>query len=148
MENKILEFVREFNTELENSNWQNYLQYQEDGFNKSIVLPRLRLFDDDNNSSEHLKSITLSSLFKQVDEIREVANLMLVDELDKFFAEKKIQMEEKFDLAKMSYFRLAYCKWKVSISGGYNEDLMEQFIENLVSDFNYVFEGLTLDYEY
>jgi len=148
MENKIIEFVKEFNTELEKSIEYNLLQYQNDGFNQGIILPRLILFSDSDRSGDHYKTVALSSLVKQLSELQEIAAPMLADEIDKFFAEKRTQIKEKFTYAKISYARIATCRWKISVSGAYNEDIMEQFMKVLQEDFDYMFDGLTLDVEY
>lgn len=44
--------------------------------------------------------------------------------------------------------RIATCRWKIVISGQYNEDIMEDFMDVLKEDFQYIFEGLTLDIEW
>ncbi len=147
MKNDIIEFVREFNVGLENSNEYNSLQYQNDGFNEIISLPEIYLWSDDE-SYEYFKQKSLSSLVRQLNLLQEVANELLVDELDKFFAQKKKEMKEKFPDAKMSYFREATCRWKWVTSGQYNEEIMDDFMEGLKEDFYYIFQGLTLDAEW
>lgn len=146
--NKIVEFVREFNTYLEKTNQYCNLTYGNDGFTESVSFPQLIVFDDNNDSVEFVKQRSLSSLAKTLSEVNIAVGEMLSDELDKFFTQKKTEMGEKFTLAKMSYMRVANCRWKVVVSGKYNEDIMEQFCEVLEEDFKYIFEGLTLDIEW
>lgn len=147
MEDKIIEFVREFNAGLENSNYYNLLQHVNNGFTEAISLPEIYLWTDDS-SYEHLKKKALSGLVIQLTELLEVASPLLGDEIDKFFAEKKKQMQEKFTYAKMKTFSIATCRWKCVISGEYNEDIMTDFMDVLKEDFEYIFEGLKLDTEW
>lgn len=147
MENKILEFVREFNAGLEKSNYYNLLQYQTDGFNEGIIVPELYLWTDEN-ATEYAKAFSLSQLVGQLSELMEIAQPMLADEVDKFFAKKKLEMIEKFDLAKMKNIRVANWKWKLSVSGKYNEEFMSDFLDVMKEDFEYIFEGSKLDVEY
>ena len=147
MENKILEFVRDFNAGLEKSNYYNLLQYQTDGFNEGIIVPELYLWTDEN-TTEHAKAFSLSQLVGQLSELLEIAQPMLADEADRFFAKKRLEMIEKFDHAKMKDMRIAYCRWKISISGKYNEDIMADFLDVMKEDFEYIFEGSKLDVEY
>jgi len=148
MNNKIIEFVREFNTYLEKTNQYCNLTYGNDGFTQSVTFPQLILFDDDNNSSEFVKQLSLSSLAKTLSEVNIAVGEMLGEEIGLFFAEKKKQMKEKFTEAKMNYSRGATCRWKVVISGQYNEDIMDDFMDVLREDFLYIFEGLKLDTEW
>lgn len=148
MENKIIEFVREFNTYLENTNQYCNLTYGNDGFTESITFPKLIIFDDDNDSKEFVKQRSLSSLAKTLSEVNIAVGEMLGEELNLFFSEKKKNMKELFTTAKMTYAKIANCRWKVAVSGQYNEDIMEQFMEQLREDFEYIFEGLTLDTEW
>jgi len=147
-ENKIIEFVREFNTYLEKTNQYCNLTYGNDGFTESVTFPQLIVFDDNNDRIEFVKQRSLSSLAKTLSEVSIAVNEMLVDELDKFFREKKKDMKEKFTATKMSYARIANCRWKVSVSGQYNEGIMDDFMDVLKEDFQYIFEGLTLDTEW
>ena len=88
MENKILEFVREFNAGLENSNEYNSLQYQNDGYQEGILLPNIYLWSDDEGT-EHFKPKALSSLVRQLDLLQSVAKELLEVEITEFFAEKE-----------------------------------------------------------
>lgn len=48
----------------------------------------------------------------------------------------------------MKDMRIANCRWKISISGKYNEDIMGDFLDVMKEDFEYIFEGSKLDVEY
>lgn len=146
-ENKYIEFVREFNAGLENSNEYNNLQYQNDGYQEGLLIPNIYLWSDDEGS-EYFRQRALSSLVKQLNLLQEVGSEILADEIDKFFAEKKNNLKEKFTNAKLKYSRTAICRYKIIISGKYNEDIMEQFCEVLQEDFKYVFNGFKIDVEY
>lgn len=147
MNNKILEFVREFNSGLENSNEYNYLRYSVDGFTEALVLSDMYFWTDDS-SSEFVKQMTLSSLLKQIYDLQEVAEPMMAEEIDKFFAEKRKNAEKKFTYARFKYARIAKLRWKLEVSGTYNEDIMEQFLDVVKEDFQYIFQGCSLDIEY
>lgn len=146
-ENKILEFVREFNTGLENTNEFNHLNLLDNGFIKGITVSEIYAWTDELRE-DHFKTKALGSLAKQLYDLQEVTNKMLVEEVDKFFAQKKKDLKEKFTNSKLNYSRLAYLRYKINISGKYNEDIMEEFVEVLREDFEYIFNGLTLDVEY
>lgn len=147
MENKILEFVREFNAGLENSNEYNQIQYQNDGFQEGIILPEIYLWDD-GEGFEHFRPKAISSLVRQLNQIQEIAGELLAAEIDQYFAEKKKQLKEKFPDAKLKYQRLAVCRYKAVLSGNYNEDIMAKFTEVLEEDFKYMFSEFKLDVEY
>lgn len=55
MENKILEFVREFNVGLENSNEFNFLNLLDNGFYKGINLLEIFVWDDNNYNFEYFR---------------------------------------------------------------------------------------------
>lgn len=140
--NKILEFVREFNAGLENSNEYNSLQYQNDGYQEGILLPNIYAWSDDEGT-EHFKTKALSSLVRQLDLLQSVAKELLSVEITKFFAEKKKLMREKFPEAKLQYFKTT-SEYNIVISGLYNDELMEQFGEVIEEDFKYLFNGLKI----
>ncbi len=73
---------------------------------------------------------------------------MLAEEIDKFFAEKKLEMKEKFPKVKLKLSIVANCRWKASVSGEYAEEDMDVVMDVIKSDFEYIFEGLTLDCEW
>jgi len=147
MENKILEFVREFNAGLENSNEYNSLQYQNDGYQEGVLLPQIYAWSDDEGT-DHFRQKALSSLVRQLDLLQSVAKGLLEVEITKFFAEKENNIKEKFTNARLIIVGSLLTSYKVSASGQYNEDAMEQFLEVLEEDFKYVFPGIKIGIEY
>ena len=143
-ENKIIDFVREINGDLD----YNILEYVNTGYVEALKLPELIVFDDDNDSTEFFKQRSLSRLVKHLSLVLENTTPMLTDEIDKFFAQKKLELKEKFTNAKIKIGKIAGCRYKVIMSGTYNEDAMEQFIDVLAQDFEYIFEGYKMDYEF
>ena len=143
-ESKIIEFVREINGDLD----YNILEYVNTGYIEALKLPELIVFDDDNDGTEFFKQRSLSRLVKHSSLVLENTTPMLADEIDKFFAQKKLELKEKFTNTKIKLQITATCRYKVIVSGTYNEDIMEQFIDVLVQDFEYIFEGYKMDYEF
>jgi len=148
MENKTLEFVREFNTALGETDEYLCLNYNQDGFSESITFPKQILWDDNNDNEDFQKQHTLSRLYRILIHTEEVVQQFIVDEVDKFFAEKVRQSEEKFSNIKLNLDRQTKCLYKLSVEGNYNEDRMEEFVDIFKEDFQYLFEGFKLEYEY
>jgi len=94
MENKTIEFVRGFNSELETMNQYCNLEYVDNGFTKAIKLPKIFLFDDDNDSSEYVEERSLSRLVKTLGEVLAVGKIELANKVDEFFAERKKQKKK------------------------------------------------------
>ena len=140
MENKIIDFVREVNADLEYS----ILEYLNNGYVEAITSPMLFVFDD-NDSKEFVRQRSLSRLTKHFSLVLEQVSPLLADELDKFFAGKKKQMKEKFSFAKMNVSIKTACVYKVDILGEYNEDIMDDFMDVLQEDFKYIFEGFKIE---
>lgn len=147
MENKILEFVREFNAVLENSNEYNSLQYQNDGYQEGILIPNIYLWSDDEGT-KYFKQKALSSLTKQLFESQRVASDLLVKEVSKFFAEKKKQLKEISPEAILTYKREAVLKYEVEVEGDYSRKVVDEFLEILEADFLYIFQGLKVGFLY
>lgn len=144
MENKILEFVREFNIGLENNKNYNNIQYETDGFNEAISLPKIYLWDD-NYSSDYFRTFALGNLTKQLYELQVVANDLLVKEVSLFFALKRELMKAKFPKAKLKYRREDNSiNYFVTFSGEYDEEQLEEFGEVVQEDFKHQFEGLKI----
>ena len=143
-ENKIIDFVREINGYVDYT----ILDYVNTGYIEALKFPGLIVFDDDNDGTEFFKQRSLSRLVKHLTLVLENTTPMLTDEIDKFFAQKKLELKEKFTNAKIKIGKIAGCRYKVIMSGTYNEDAMEQFIDVLVQDFEYIFEGYKMDYEF
>jgi hypothetical protein len=143
-ENKLIEFVREVNEDLDYT----ILDYINNGYVEGIKLSETYVFDDDNDSKKYIRQKSLARLVRHLSLVSEVVEPMLIDEIDLFFAQKKKELKDKFTNAKLKYNRFATCRYNVSISGIYNEDSMEQFIDVLTEDFKYLFEGFLIDYKY
>lgn len=141
MENKIIDFVREVNADLEYS----ILHYVNDGYTEAIKFPSLLVFDDNNDSEEFVRQRSLARLTKHLSLVLERVSPLLADEIDKFFAEKSKQMQEKFSFAKMNVSIKTTCVYKVDILGEYNEDVMDDFMDVLQEDFSYIFEGFKIE---
>jgi hypothetical protein len=143
-ENKLIEFVREVNADLDYA----ILQCDNNGYTEGIKLSETYVFDDDNDSKEYLRQKSLARLLRHLSLVSEVVEPMLINEIDLFFTQKKKELKDKFTNAKVKYNRVATCRYNLFISGAYNEDCMEQFIEVLTEDFKYLFEGFLIDCEY
>ena len=141
MGNKIIDFVREVNADLEYS----ILEYLNNGYVEAITSPMLFVFDDDNDSKEFVRQRSLARFTKHLSLVLETVSPLLADELDKFFAGKKKQMKEKFSFAKMNVSIKTACVYKVDILGEYNEDIMDDFMDVLQEDFKYIFEGFKIE---
>lgn len=148
MENKIIEFIGEFNTKLEVLNQYNNLQYVTNGFYEAISLPEVAIFDDGNYTNEHFKKIALSHLLKVISDFGEVAGNMFADEIWDWEKETKIKVKDKFPNSKIKIERLGTLRYKIIISGGYSEEDMSDFVDVIAQDFQYMFDGCKLDYEY
>lgn len=146
MENKALEFVRGFNSDLEHINQYFNLQLCDDGFSKGIIFPEVCLFSDDNDSTDFMEELTLSRLVKTLDEVLVVAKRSLSDKIDAFFAEKIKEAKEKFTYIKLK-FNGRGLEYSVFVSGSYNEDILADFLDVVKEDFQYIFEGCKLDVE-
>ncbi len=146
MENNILDLVREFNSDTNRPEFS--LQYTNDGFTQGVQFPQTWVFDDDNSSTEHARPKTLSNLLIMSSYINSRAREMIEAELQKFFLEKKKQLEEKFTDAKLKLVFNFNNSAEVFISGRYNEDIMFDFVDVMEEDFKYIFEGLTIKTEY
>ena len=148
MENNIVDFVREFNTELDVLNQYSNLEYTASGFYEGINLPQVNLVNDNDYSSEHFKKVALTQLLKVVSDWGEVAVNMFADEIWAWEKETIEQVIEKFPKSKVVVERLGTLRYKIILSGKYNKESMSDFIDVIVQDFEYMFYGCKLDYEY
>lgn len=145
MENKILEFVKDFN-ELSEEKTYHYdsLQYVTDGYSEAIVLPEMVLFCD-NDSYENFKTVSLGAITRRLHELLFVSNKFLQVEIEKFFVGKKELMNAKFPKAKLKYSKgAAVLEYFVTFSGEYEEEQLEEFGEVVQEDFKHQFEGLKI----
>ena len=147
MENKIVEFVREFNGKLVDLEQYNQLEYVTDGFYKAVRLPTVGVSDYEL-PSEHHRKIALSHLLKLVSDWGEVAGNMFSDEIWAWEKEVNKQLEQKFTTsAKMRVGRLGTLRYNLIISGKYCEESMDDFLSDIKRDFEYMFDGCKLDYK-
>ena len=102
-ENKIIDFVREINGYVDYT----ILDYVNTGYIEALKFPGLIVFDDDNDSTEFFKQRSLSRLVKHLSLVLENTTPMLTDEIDKFFAQKKLELKEKFTNAKIKIGKIA-----------------------------------------
>jgi hypothetical protein len=144
MNNKITNFVMEVNADLDYT----ILDQVHNGFTEAIKLREFFVFDDDNDSTEFFRQLSLARTLKHISLVKEIIEPMLDEEVDKFFSEKVKNMREKFTDAKLKYHKTDSYRYNVSASGKYNEDIMEQFLEQVAKDFRYIFEGFIIDVEY
>lgn len=144
-ENKILEFVKEFNEVLEERTCHyDSLQYITDGYSEVIVLPEMVLFSD-NDSYENFKTVSLGAITRRLHELLSVSNKFLQVEIEKFFAGKRELMKGKFPKAKLKYRREDNSiNYMVTFSGEYDEEQLEEFGEVVQEDFKFLFEGLRI----
>ena len=148
MDNKMTEFIREFNGNLSELEQFNNLEYATNGFYEAISLPAVNLFDSENYTCDHFKKITLSNLLKVISDLGEVAGNMFADEIWAWEKETEIKIKEKFPNSKIKVKRLGTLRYKIILSGKYSEEGMSDFIEVVTQDFQYMFDGCKLDYEY
>lgn len=147
MKNKIEDFLMNFNTELENTNNYCNLQSSSDGFVQCISFPELHLFDDDSDSVEYAEELALSRLVKTLSEVLSVGKAKLSVKINEFFAEKKKEVKEKFPKVKMSFTFLSALEYSAFVSGEYDEKELEDILDVIKQDFEYIFEGCKLDVE-
>jgi len=57
-------------------------------------------------------------------------------------------LKEKFPKAKLKRRTEGFAVFKLEVSGDYDDDAMEEFAINTVDEFEAIFDGLTLRYEY
>ena len=145
MENKIKDFLLTFNTELENSNRYCNLQYFDNGYVEGISFPEIQLFDDDTDSTEYVEELTLSRLVKTLNGVLSVAEQELSYKVDKFFAQKKKELKEKFPNAKVKFNFDSILQYSTFTSGDYIDEEMFDALDVVKQDFEYIFEGLKLD---
>lgn len=142
------EFLRDFNSELENSNRYCNLQYFNNGFVEGIKLPEIHLFDDDNDSREYIEQLTLARLVKTLNEVLEVAKPKLDDKVTEFLMPHLNTLKKDFPEAKIKvncYNPLCYT---LSVSGKYDDDLMGTYLELIKENFDYAFEQVKLIIEF
>ncbi len=142
MENKKLEFVREFNSDFEFAG----LAIVDNGYWSGLTLCELNVFSEDNDSEEFMEQVSLSRLSTYLDVLQKRTNDMLLDKIDEFFAQKTKEAEEKFSTAKIKFKYKSQFVYEAFVTGTYNEDFMDDFLDVVKQDFEYIFEGFKLNY--
>lgn len=149
MKNKAMEFVEEFNIELEKLNEDIAIQYVSNGFTEAILIPDLVLYDDNNYSSDYSKQIALSQLVKYASDLLEVANNKLNKEVDFYLAAEKVNILEKYPQTKVKITKKATMLWELYVSGEYKESkVLDDFMDGIKDDFEYIFTGCKLNMEW
>lgn len=148
MKNKMIEFVREFNTSLGELKQYSDLEYSTNGCYEAISLPQVNLFDDGNYPAGHFRKIALTQLLKVVSDWGEVASNMFADEISAWEKEVRKQLKDRFPQAKMAVMRVATLRYKIILAGKYDEEPMSEFVDVIVQDFEYMFDGCKLNFEY
>lgn len=144
-----MEFVEEFNIELEKLNEDIAIQYVSNGFTEAILIPDLVLYDDNNYSSDYSKQIALSQLVKYASDLLEVANNKLNKEVDFYLAAEKVNILEKYPQTKVKITKKATMLWELYVSGEYKESkVLDDFMDGIKDDFEYIFTGCKLNMEW
>jgi hypothetical protein len=144
MENKILELVKEVNSDQEVS----IFDYVDNGFTKGVKLNSAFVFDDDNYSTEFVRQISLSKACKLLSEQLEHLSPMLGNELNLFFAEKDKKLKEIYPKARLKWNRKTLAVYTLYVSGAYEEEGIDCFMDVLKGDFEYIFDGFKLECEW
>lgn len=148
-ENKILQFVKDFNLELEKRKEDCCLTYENNGAVEAISLSPFYPFDDNNYSAEYSRQIALSHILKFCANFSDVANGMLVEEVDKYFVLIKDKIKLLCPQAILKVKRLSVLRWEIFMSGNYEEtEDLSDLIDAITEDFIYIFEGCALTFEY
>lgn len=146
----MIELVKEFNEKLENLKQYNRLSFLTDGDTEFIVSPQVSVFDDNNYSTDYFKQIALSNLVKFHFDMLEVANTMLIEEVDKYLDSAQKRIKEQFPNATFKVRREVTMRWTIVIWGDYPEQStqLENLVDNIEANFEYIFEGCNLDFDY
>jgi len=142
MENKILKIVEDINSNTLN---ESFVTYENNGTCEAIKLNGYYIWDDQNCATDFVRQQTLSTLLYDLNRLLEIVSPLLRKEIDNFFDEKEKQMKDKFSHAKMKWDVKTVNIYSVSIFGKYNEDAMDDFMDVLIQDFEFVFESFKLE---
>lgn len=141
MENKIIEFLANLNKD--NSFYNLY--YYNNGFTEGVYLPKIELFNDNDDSKEYLEQLVLSRLVKKLSVLLEGAETELLERIDSFLIKEKKIITEYFPNAKVKRFNSDVLNHYLFLSGKYDEDKMHEHLENIKSNFEVLFEGIKLN---
>jgi hypothetical protein len=144
MENKILELVKEVNSDQEAT----IFDYIDDGYVKAIKLNNTFVFDDANDLEKYVRQRSLSRACKLLSEQLEHLSPMLGNELSLFFAEKDKKLKEIYPKARLKWNRKTLAVYTLYVSGAYEEEGVDDFMDILKEDFEYIFEGFKLECEW
>jgi hypothetical protein len=144
MKNKILEFVEKINIDVNIP----ILEYHTNGYSELLSISETFVFNTDLHCEEHVKQTALAQSVISLREKLEALEPLLYDEVDAFFRTKKEQLKEKFPKVKLKWRTEGFAVYRVDISGDYDDDVMEEFVLDTVYEFEAIFDGLTLKYEY
>lgn len=146
MKNHLLDFCKEFNKNLGNVKEDLELKCVDDGFSKSIKLPQQTIFDD-NYDMKYVVTTSLSRLLKTLSQLKDNTEKMLLEEIKMFIERRDIRFGENVDKRNLVVSKITDGGYKLTVSGDY--DVQQKYIiDGWEHDFQYLFEGLTLDIEY
>lgn len=144
MNNKIKDLINELNADNEICP----ISYKTNGYWEAISIDELHLWDDENYHKEYVRQQVSANLLRISGELYERANEILVEEVGKYMDFWKSEIKEAFPKTKVSYFRQSPLRWKVVVSGEYEESKMYDIMDVFIEDFNYTFEYVKLDVEW
>lgn len=144
MNNKIKDLIKELNADSEICP----ISYKTNGFNEAVSVDELYLWDDENYHEECVRQQVSANLLRISGELYKKANEILVEEVGKYMDFWKSKIKEAFPQSKVSYFRQSALRWKVVVSGKYDEGKMDETMDVFIEDFNYTFEYVKLEAEW
>lgn len=142
MKKEIEDLMMELNTDSEYIS----VSYRTNGFWEAIQLDEVTLWDSENGDENYVNQTVSSHLLKVAKYLEEKANEILIAEVGKYLTEAKNKIKEVAPTAKVSYFRENALTWELSLSGEYPEtDALDELIEGIREDFEYMFQYAKLD---
>lgn len=148
MESKTLKLIEKLNIKLgDYTSKDKTILYSTDGYLEYIVFPEQVLWDNDIDSKEFQKQTVLSRLYKTTQETRNSIKKMLKKEFNKFLVPRieKIFPNVKFRLKPILNSTTYY---ELKIYGNYDQEDIDNFEDELIHDFENIFEGLRLSVKY
>jgi hypothetical protein len=144
MNNKIKDLINELNADNEICP----ISYKTNGYWEAISIDELHLWDDQNYNEEYVRQQVGANLLRISGELYERANEILVEEVGKYMDFWKSKIKEEFPQAKVSYFRQSPLRWKIVVSGEYDENKIDDIMDVFTEDFNYIFQYAKLEVEW
>lgn len=143
MSKELLELLKEVNESLE-GNEHYCLQYVSDGYDNGITTNDVTLAHDGDSHGGRKNALSIGAHY--VSTMNDLFQTMLSEEVDAFLKEYLLDaIKERFSHAKVSYFPIKV-GIRVDISGGYNEEVMDDFMDTIKQDFEYNFPKMELIY--